>query len=102
MDDDPFYTKKMAPKRHRVHIDTKLSGHGIQRDCTIHDISCIGSNTQTDINESDLRGARIDILLGGRWREAKIIWSNTHYMGVQFIHFFRQHDISHFREKSKK
>lgn len=96
-----FARKEWRAKRHRVQINTKVKGHGIQRGGTIHDISCIGSKIQTDINESDQCGARVDILLGTYWREATISWSNTHYMGVQFSQALHQRDVAYFRKKSK-
>tara|TARA_R110002073_G_scaffold58717_2_gene148599 strand:+ start:895 stop:1776 length:882 start_codon:yes stop_codon:yes gene_type:complete len=94
--------QKRRAKRYRVHIPARIRTQAALRDGTILDISGNGVKIQVDKLETDAHGARLDIWLDDAWHGAHISWSNSHYIGVQFVHAFAHARVLALSEQERK
>lgn len=76
--------KSRRSKRFHAHIETQIEVAGILRRGVILDLSCNGAKIQSDTTETDAVGTHLNVWIINCWHPAKIIWLNTHYIGIRF------------------
>ena len=71
-------------ERHNTHYDTQYRWNDRVSDGPVIDVNCFGAKLRHDEKNPIPPSERLEILIDSIWHDGTVIWSNVHYIGVQF------------------
>lgn len=94
--------RKRRAKRHNTAYETQYKWDEGTTQGMLIDINCYGSKLRHEEDRPVPQGASIEIAIGETWAEGSVVWSNTHYSGVQFKRLISLADVDIVRGKVAK
>ncbi len=76
--------RKRQAKRHNTTFVTDYRAENVTTEGMLIDINCYGTKLRHSRDSPHAKGMTLEISLLGEWINGSVMWSNTHYSGVQF------------------